>query len=51
MRQKGFIQSANTEWCRPIIFAPEMNGALIFCADYYKLNVETVVDLYELARR
>lgn len=40
----GVIEPANREWASPVGFAPKMDGEILFCVDYRRLNLATLAD-------
>lgn len=47
---ENIIESAQTEWAAPIVFAPKKDRTLWFCVDYRKLNAVTGRDSYPIPR-
>ncbi|UYV84041.1 K02A2.6-like [Cordylochernes scorpioides] len=46
--KQGIIQKSNSEYANPIVLVKKKNGKTQICADYRKLNKETVKDRYPL---
>lgn len=46
MLQEEVIKPGNTEWARPIVFAPKKGGSMRSCVDYHDLNAVIVKDSY-----
>lgn len=44
------IEPAQTEWASPVIFILKKDRDVWFCAEYKKVNVETLRDSYLLAQ-
>lgn len=44
MKEMGVIEHAHTKWTAHIVFAPQKDGTLWFCIEYFKLNAVSVGD-------
>ena len=50
MLKQGVLQPSDSDYCSPVVLVKKKDGSWRFCADYRKLNEQTVSDCYQLPR-